>query len=793
MIAALALFAQISVIATAPDTVATCEAFEVTVAVDAAGQVPPYVLPPSFGPFDVLRSSPTPIMKSSGGGMTSAEFRYVLTTERPGSYTLAPFEVRLGGMVGRSRPLTIVVRSAATSPRVPTVVARARVDTSLEVNFRALTLPETVYVGQQANYEVAVFLNETVRERLRRNPTFFPPDMQSMLAYDIPAAPGEPPRRRVGSRCFDALVYQRALFPLLPGRFVIPPAQLVYSLPLSASFFSREESHELRTDSTIIVALDPPLQGRPADYAGAVGDLTIAARLDTARARVGDPLVLTVRVTGTGNVKLFPRPALDIPWATLVDGQERVNVDTMARRIRGTKEFEWLLTPRVAGELDLPPIRYPYFNPERQRYEIASSSPRSVRVAPGALAAMDTATGDRVLPLRAVYRGPVSPPAHRQPVFWALLAIAPLPALGARWRRRPRRVVRQLPAVRLRVLARAGTRDACELRRAFAGAFAERLGLAAAVFTRPGAMSRALRRAGVPTEIAADAERFLRTLDEAAYSAGGTLPHDATRRALDLFEAADREALPRAELRIPPAVLSALLLAAAAVLGAAPVDDARADFERGREQYAQRHFVVARDYFLRAARAVPGAPDAWVNAGTAAWAAGDTVNAVVGWQRTLRLEPLAGDARLRLAEVQPLALGSIGYVAPISPSLVAWLALAFWCAAWGIDALRVHRRGRGGGRLAVTFGVFAAVLALVAIDLGDRLDGRQLRVVRQLAHLSAVPALGGENVATAATGEVARVVRRDGVWTRVALDNGREGWIASEQLRPLTSNATLAD
>src|SRR5436305_1524621 len=86
-------------------------------------------------------------------------------------------------------------RAAPASGRVPTVVARARVDTSLEVNFRALALPETVYVGQQANYEVAVFLNETVRDRLRRNPTFFPPDMQSMLAYDIPAPPGEPPRR----------------------------------------------------------------------------------------------------------------------------------------------------------------------------------------------------------------------------------------------------------------------------------------------------------------------------------------------------------------------------------------------------------------------------------------------------------------------------------------------------------------------------------------------------------------------------------------------------------------------
>ena len=122
----------------------------------------------------------------------------MLTTDRIGTFAIPSFEARLGSSVARSRPVAISVRAASSRGNtVPTVVARARVDTSLAVNFRVVTLPETVFVGQQANYEVAVFLNETVRDRLRRNPTFFPPDMQSMLAYDLPVH-GEPPRRRSG-------------------------------------------------------------------------------------------------------------------------------------------------------------------------------------------------------------------------------------------------------------------------------------------------------------------------------------------------------------------------------------------------------------------------------------------------------------------------------------------------------------------------------------------------------------------------------------------------------------------
>lgn len=362
MIFALGLAAQLAIVSHAPDTAATCDPVEVTVAVRVPGTTVPQLVPPAFTPFDVLRSSPAPQVTIESGARPSllAEYRFVVATDRVGTFILPPFEARFGGQVARSDPLSIVVRQG--SARVPLVVARARVDTSLAVNFRALTQPETVYVGQQANYEVAVFLNENVRERLRRNPTFFPPDIQSMLAYDLPSS-GNPPRRQVGSRCFDALVYQRALFPLLPGRFVIPPAQLVYSLPVSSSFFSREESRELQTDSAVIVAIAPPAAGRPADYAGAVGSLRLSAHLDTTLGRVGSPMTLTVRVAGTGNVRLFPRPDVRVPWGSLVKGDERVLVDSGNPRITGRKEFDWVLTPTRPGELDLPPVTYPYFDP----------------------------------------------------------------------------------------------------------------------------------------------------------------------------------------------------------------------------------------------------------------------------------------------------------------------------------------------------------------------------------------------------------------------------------------------
>ena len=301
----------------------------------------------------------------------------------------------------------------------PVVVTRARVDTSSELDVRATGLVDTVYVGQQATYEVAVFLNQTVRDRLRRNPTFYPPEMQAMLAYDLPT-PLTAVRPRSGSQCFDALVYRRALFPLVPGRLVIPPAQLVYNTGLSPTMYTREESHELQTDSVTIVALDPPASGRPPEFGGAVGALRLDTRLDTATARVGDPMLFTVRVAGTGNVKLFPRPSVQLPWAALIASDERVRVDSNTARVTGVKEFDWVLTPRLAGEFDLPPVRYGYFDPARRRYDVAVSEARRVRVARGALASTDTGSVDGVLGIRMRFGGPAWPPLHSPPAFWLI-------------------------------------------------------------------------------------------------------------------------------------------------------------------------------------------------------------------------------------------------------------------------------------------------------------------------------------------------------------------------------------
>ena len=786
MIVALAVAAQLAVVTRAPESAFACDAIDVTVSVQLPRHVVPRLIAPSLRPFDVLRSTTMPRIEQRTQQRTRyvAEFRYIITTDRVGTFVLPPFEARVGSERTSSSPVTIDVRPPRTR-QLPAVVARARIDTSTSLGLGMTTDVDTVFVGQQATYEVAVFLNQAVRERLRRNPTFYPPEMQAMLAYDLPT-PTRATRERVGSQCFDALVYRRALFPLVAGRLVIPPAQLVYSTGLSSSsLFSREESHELQTDSVTIIAVEPPSNGRPAEYVGAVGSVLLESSIDSSRIKVGEPVLMTVSVSGTGNVKLFPRPLVRIPWAGLVAADERVRVDSNTARIRGSKEFDWVITPRIAGEFDVPPLRYGYFDPSTQRYEVATVARRGVRVAPGALASADTGQAESALAIRTQYRGNRWPPLQSQPLFWLALVLAPLPALMTTVRRRAKGIRSMIAPDPMRALVTAASREPVPLRRQFVKAMAHRLGCSAEDFTHPGALLRALRRAGVSEETAGRAESLLRALDAAAYAGDGTLPANAARTAGAIALAVDTEALRRSELPFSVPVIVLVTIAAVASTAMA-VDPAAVEFARGVSAYVREDFDAARKSFRAAAELTPGSSESWANYGTASWALADTSAAVNGWRHALALEPTANDLHQYVTLARSIGPSSPGWVPSLPRNAAVWLFAALWVGAWMLawigNRAAFARDLEWTRRLPMPLVGCALLIGILSIEIEARTAGRRIGVIRHAAALTTDPAIGMDRGPNVGTGEMVRVIGRRGAWTRVEASDDRQGWIASSQL-----------
>ena len=696
------------------------------------------------------------------------------------------------GVAWIAAALLVALPAGAQTPPAPgaRVVESAQIDPRQGINFASTLWPDRVYVGQQATYEIGIFLSDEMRTRLRRNPQFVPPDVRSMIAYDLPV-PGRLFTRQAGNRSYDVHVFARALFPLTPGVHDIAAARLEYAVPLSSSIFAREESHTARSQPHRLVTLEPPAEGRPPDYHGAVGRLGVGARLDTVQPRVGDPLLLTLIVRGVGNVSLFPRPELRIPWARAVPGPERVRVDSSAVLISGAKEFDWVLTPAHPGPHEVPAIRYPYFNPYTEQYEVAITSPLGVRVRPGGLAATvaDAGEDDARLSIRRTWRGPLAPPIAVSPVFWAGIVLAPIPVLLVRARRGVRPVRRTGPRDTLLRLSKARDGSARDVRRQAHAALSQRVPQARPTFGGDGQrMERALRRAGVSAETAIAARQLFSRLDEAAYAREPVVDRELAVRALQVLDAVDAEAKPatprtrRVRRRGLWVVLVALTGAGSAALAAVDPRES-AVFAAGVAAWDSGDVEVARQHFAELAAAAPRAADAWANLGTASWQAGDTAASVIGWQRALRLEPLASDVRERLASTPSFNDGLLGDIPPVPLGVLATLGALLWIVGWA--RLWLDMRRRAGSRWAPRLLGTAVTVALLALVVSERLSGRRQLAVLGTDRLRDAPAVGAETGAGVVAGETAQLVATQGVWQRIRFSDGREGWMERRRLESL--------
>src|SRR5690606_27195233 len=115
---------------------------------------------------------------------------------------------RAEGLVMRRIPILAVALAALGD------VAAAQQSNVDGVTLRASLSADTVFVGEQVTYTLSVRIPTTVRQRLRRNPEFVPPEPRAMLAYDLPLARvGEP-----GDE-FEIHTFRRARFALTPARY----------------------------------------------------------------------------------------------------------------------------------------------------------------------------------------------------------------------------------------------------------------------------------------------------------------------------------------------------------------------------------------------------------------------------------------------------------------------------------------------------------------------------------------------------------------------------------------------
>ena len=717
-------------------------------------------------------------LEALGGPVRTTTRELELRAQRPGALVIGPVRVEQVGRRVTTAALTVTVDSArvglaiVVSPIVRRLIETATPPLPVEQGERvalSVLLPgDSVLVGQQLDVIAVAWFPRDLRERLRRAPILTLQTPEDVWSYPG-AAPSEVAASRlVRGRWLDLFVAHEAVFPLTPGRILIPPATVEYAVPASFSFFSREDRYSLRSDTVPVQVL--PLPGAPAtagDPPAVARGLSLDLRLDPPNGRVGEPIAVTATLSGVGNVALWPEPVIGWPPGfRSYPGETATRIEARDGRIAGAKTFHYLVMPDSVGSFQMPAVRYPYYDLAAGAGAVATLAPRPLIVAAGL-----EPRAARALPPLEHRGGPVwtDELAHDLvPWGWLVLLVGP-PLLAWLWMRRrsaePIRVAAPAPAP----LSRIGRAE-----HQFHALLASHVPDAEA---RDGdGLGRALRAAGVESAVADHVMRLRDRLRATRY--GPRAPGDAAQLASELeqvLQVLDGDpARTRRHGRDGRVVAVALLAAALARPAAAQAVSAEALYEAG----ALR---AAADSFAARAAAEPRAPAHWYNLGATLYRAGADGKAAAAWAIASRLAP-RDEAVRRARELLPPPdapsepLLVVGFATPGEWALVA---AVLWVITWIVAA--------GGRRRVVLASVALLTAAVMGLAVREALRrGRPVAIVVHPATSVRVAPYGSASAAaTVEAGAALLVDRAFGGWLEVHRQDGVRGWVLATEVTRL--------
>jgi hypothetical protein len=318
---------------------------------------------------------------------------------------------------------------------------------------RAIVDNPNPYLYEQVTYRVRLY----TLLRLLDNPGYTEPATQGFWRENLP--PPEPSVEVVDGKRYTVLEVAVALFPTTPGDLSIGEAVLKCTVrdpgsrrrdPFSLFGGSLLDGKPvtLRTKPmTVTVESLPP--DPPPGYTGTVGEYRLEVRADRTEVPQGEPITLTVELTGTGHLRTVGEVDLpDLPNFRSYPSQADQEITRRGSRIGGRVTKQFVLVPLTAGEHTIPPVELVTFSPREGRYVTLRSAPLTIHAAPASVSG-PASRGDIELLGRDIRFIETDVPEFRplgtewsRARQWLLLLPAPAVAYGALWlwERRRRRL-----------------------------------------------------------------------------------------------------------------------------------------------------------------------------------------------------------------------------------------------------------------------------------------------------------------------------------------------------------------
>lgn len=309
-----------------------------------------------------------------------------------------PFEVFRKQQQQMMRRFQQQVPQANVPPR--DVIKRG--DIYKNIFFLVETDKRNVYRGEQINVSYKLYTRLPMEINITKTP-----DLQGFWSQDVKLPnPPQPVKEIYKGKEYQVFEIKRtAIFPTQTGTLLLDQAKAEGLVRLGEEneagdlfdqFFGslldeeamramggrvEEVPVQLQSAPIEIHVKELPLANKPSSFKGAVGQFSLASSIDKIEIKDNEAATLTLRISGTGNLKIAEAPKVDFP--PMLNAFEPIVVDSIVHTpqyIAGYKEIKYTFTPNRVGQVEIPPVHFSFFDPEANAYKTITSPSYKIHV-----------------------------------------------------------------------------------------------------------------------------------------------------------------------------------------------------------------------------------------------------------------------------------------------------------------------------------------------------------------------------------------------------------------------------
>jgi hypothetical protein len=320
-------------------------------------------------------------------------FSYQLTPLETGTLTIPAITVEADGDTVKTLPVRINVSAPGETE---------------DVKLRLFLSKNACYVGEPVTLTAKLYLRREVRTAdftipaLRDTDWFYVIDpgidqQKGKKYYRLPLnggeVIGEQSRDTLDGEVFSTLSFSKVLIPKKSGQLTIDTATVACDVltgyrdnrgrnPFNDDFFSdffntRQGVYQkvvAPSNRLTLEIRDLPYTGRPDNFAGHIGEFRINAAAAPVEVHVGDPITLTLTLSGPEYLEHITLP----PLSSQKQLREKFKIpeERATAEIKGNEKiFTQTLRPLDASVTHIPAIELPYFDTKSGTYKTAETRP----------------------------------------------------------------------------------------------------------------------------------------------------------------------------------------------------------------------------------------------------------------------------------------------------------------------------------------------------------------------------------------------------------------------------------